>query len=1430
MILIFDTETTGLPKRNDAPLTDYDNWPRMVQLAWQLHEGNGRLLAHGAKIIRPDGYEIPYGATKIHGISHEQALREGFFISEILTEFSQIIDKAEILAGHNLQFDLNIIGAEYLRAGMPNPLEGKPVLDTQLESTEYCKLPGGKGGAYKWPSLTELHRILFEKEFDSAHNAIWDVEATARCFFKLADLQVIKSEALELDGNIEGYFAETASLVIPKISEGDEQDKETGAHISIQLPKERDPNAIREADAATSYPFVHLRCHSHYSVLQAYGDVKDFVKKASAEGMIALAITDIANLSGAMYFQNAAGKSKEKIKPIIGMEVNVADDLYDRTRKDNGHPVVLLAKNYTGYKNLCVLSSVAQTDGFYYTPRIDKKILTEHHDGLIAISAHLSGEISYLMLNAGKQPATDALQWWTKHFGDDFYLEVCDHGLEDEKILNEKLLQLHKDSGVQLVATNNVFYIEKKDHELHDIGICVREGEKVSTPVGRERGKRFGLPTQEYYLKSGEEMYRLFSGEMQVALDNTLEIAGKIESYKIEVDTPVIPKFEIPAQFESDAEYLKHLTYEGAKERYGELTEEIQERLRFELDILIEKKFPGYFLIVADFIAKAREMGVRVGPGRGSAAGSLVAYCLKITDVDPIRYDLLFERFLNPERASMPDVDIDFDDKGRDKVLQYVVNKYGADRVAQIITFGTMKAKSAIKDVARVLDLSIAESDALTKLYPKADLKLADILAKDPDKDEKLKEAIAADEKENVHKLKRLAKEETLAGKTLQYAARMEGTLRNYGVHACGVIIAPEPLQNLAPLTRQKESELPITQYDKDMVEPAGLLKMDFLGLKTLSILGDALEIIEKRHRIKIDIDHIPLDDKATYEVFQRGDTSALFQFESPGMQKHLRALKPDRLEDLIAMNALYRPGPLEYIPKFISRKHGEEKIEYDHPLMVETLEPTYGITVYQEQVMRLSQKLAGFSLAEADSLRKAMGKKKKEELDKNYEKFKAGCLKNDIPEATIKKIWKDWEAFASYAFNKSHATCYAYLAYQTAYLKANYPTEFMAAMLNNTDAIDSLKFYMGEAKKIGITVLGPDINESYAKFTVNSKGQIRLGLSAIKNMGEGAADAIIEERDKNGPFKSIFDLCKRVNSRALNKRGLEAMAYAGAFDCFSEIHRAQYFHKSENESGGNAIEKAIKYGTQAQAAEAQAQASLFGGGADVAIPEPKIAKCEEWSLVERLKLEEEYLGLYLSGHPLDNFQVEMEYICKHDLTALADLEAAKGKELAIGGLITKIRIGQTKRGKDFAIVRLDDYKSNFEFAFFGGDFHKHSQYLRQDLAVYMRVKVQFREYPKDSKELECKVIEMRPLSDLRRDRLHELEIKVNVSEINESFMDIMRESLAANKPGWMTLRMKLLDELNKREVSMVSRDLKIDLDEDLLHKLRSSELHFRVK
>ncbi|MBL1408567.1 DNA polymerase III subunit alpha [Sphingobacterium faecale] len=1470
MYIIFDTETTGLPKRWDAPITDVDNWPRCVQIAWQLHDELGNLIEHQDYLIKPDGFDIPFDSEKIHGISTALATENGVPLQDVLVKFNEALSKAKFVVGQNIGFDINIMGCEFYRYGVESPMASMPVLDTCTEVTaNLLKLPGGRGGRYKLPNLTELHSYLFGVPFAEAHNATADVEATTRCFFELIRQDVFTAEDLQVDT---GYFVDFKKQnQEPIATVGLQHTNLKAASDAIRRRDQGDKKIVVDQgalEALKNAPFAHLHNHSQFSVLQSTISIGDLVAAAAKHNMPAVAMTDHGNMMGAFHFvskvlghnKEVEAKQKEEIdggqeptgqliKPIVGCEFFVCEDRKDKSRKDNGYQIVFLAKNKNGYHNLAKMASAAYTEGFYYVPRIDKSIVEKYKDDLIVLSGNLQGEVPSKVLNIGENQAEEALVWWKELFGDDFYIEVMRHGQEDEDRVNETLIRLANKHQVKIVATNNTYYVNKADAHAHDILLCVKDGEKLSTPKGRGRGFRFGMPNQEYYFKSSEEMKKAF-GNLPEAILTIQEILDKVEIFSLNRDV-LLPKFDIPEEFqhaEDDLDggkrgenaYLKHLTYVGARKRYKEIDDLITERLDFELETIERTGYPGYFLIVQDFIAAARDMGVSVGPGRGSAAGSAVAYCLGITNLDPIQYDLLFERFLNPDRVSMPDIDIDFDDEGRGRVMQYVIDKYGASQVAQIITYGTMAAKSSIKDTARVLDLPLSDANEIAKLIP--NLKLSKIFNLE---EKALKEVLRTEELDAVNRLKSLADGAGLEAETIKQARVLEGSMRNTGIHACGVIITPDDITNFVPVSLAKDSDLYVTQFDNSVVESAGLLKMDFLGLKTLTLIKDTVANVKLRHGIELDPDEFPIDDEITYELFQRGETIGVFQYESPGMQKYMKELKPTVFADLIAMNALYRPGPMEYIPSFIKRKHGIEPIVYDLDACEEYLQETYGITVYQEQVMLLSQKLAGFSKGDADVLRKAMGKKQKAVLDKMKPKFVEQAVEKGHKAKVLEKIWTDWEAFASYAFNKSHSTCYAWVAYQTAYLKAHYPAEYMAAVLsNNMNDIKQVTFFMEECKRMGLAVLGPDVNESHYKFTVNEQGAIRFGIGAVKGVGAGAVDTIVETRSE-GLYKSIFDFAKRIDLRSANKKAFESLVHAGGFDSFTDTHRAQYFYKDGDNTTG--IEKAIKFAQRFKENEHSAQASLFGGGAAAELPEPVLAPCPPWGLIEKLKYERDVIGIYLTSHPLDNYKFEIKHFCANtvrDLQLINKVKASeveeevllefnriKNKEAVVGGIIANAAHRVSKNGKPFGSFIIEDYSDSYEIAVFGEDYVKFKGYLQDGYFVQIRGLVQERFKQVGNWGFEIKNIQL--LSDLREKLAKSFTIQIALQQLNEEVVKLINElvhaSVEEGEVANCSLKFKVMDVQENIVVEMPAKTIKIKVTNELIDELENKGIRYQL-
>ncbi len=1458
MYLIFDTETTGLPKSWNAPITDTDNWPRCIQIAWQLHDALGNVIEHNDFLIQPDGFNIPYDAERIHGISTDLAEEQGIQLKDGLALFNEALGKATFIVGQNVGFDINIMGCEFHRLGVENNLTKLPLLDTCTEKTALmCQIPGGRGGKFKLPTLTELHNHLFGTGFGEAHNATADVEATTRCFLELIRLREFTKEQLDVEADYFKNFSEANPKPIQVIGLKHINLKRESEKIRKRLDalKNVDTSSASQENIAALQEarFAHLHNHTQYSVLQSTIQIGNIVKNAAKDKQSAIALTDTGNMMAAFHFvsavlnhnkgakatnddliDNGEEPTETILKPIVGCEFNVCTDHLDKTKKDNGYQVVILAKNKKGYHNLAKMSSIAFVDGFYYIPRIDREIIKKYKEDLIVLTGNLYGEVPSKILNVGEKQAEEALLWWKAQFQDDFYIELMRHGQEDEKIVNETLLKFASKHSIKTVATNNTFYLNKEDANAHDILLCVKDGEKQATPKGRGRGYRYGLPNDEYYFKSSNEMKELFV-DLPEAITNIQEVVDKTEPYTLARDV-LLPAFDIPEKFQDvkdqedkgkrgENNYLRHLTYEGAKKRYGEITELITERLDFELEVIEKTGYPGYFLIVEDFIREARNMGVSVGPGRGSAAGSVVAYCLWITNLDPIKYDLLFERFLNPERVSMPDIDIDFDDEGRGRVMDYVIDKYGANQVAQIITYGTMAAKSSIRDTARVLDLPLFEADRIAKLIPGMKLKKMFSL------DEKgLKEKLRSEEIELVNELKRLSDGNDLSAETINKARVLEGSVRNTGIHACGVIITPSDITNYVPVTVAKDSDMYVTQFDNSVVESAGLLKMDFLGLKTLTLIKHTVKIVKARHGVELDPENFPLDDEKTYELFQRGETVGIFQYESPGMQKHMRSLKPTVFADLIAMNALYRPGPMEYIPSFINRKHGTEDIEYDLPAMEEYLAETYGITVYQEQVMLLSQKLADFTKGEADVLRKAMGKKQISVLAKMKPKFVDQAIKNGHDAKKLEKIWKDWEAFASYAFNKSHSTCYAWIAYQTAYLKAHYPSEYMASVLsNNMNDIKAVSFFMEECKRSGITVLGPDVNESYSKFSVNDEGNIRFGMAAIKGVGSSAVKAIIDERKENGKFASIFDIAKRVDLRVANKKAFDGLILAGGFDSFTDTHRAQYY--VADEKGATFLEKALKYGNKYQEGENSSQVSLFGEASDIQLPEPIIPDAETWGTMELLGKEKEVVGIYISAHPLDDFKNELKF-CNANLSYFKeDLAKVAGMSLSFAGIVTDVQHRVSKAGKGWATFIIEDYKESNEFRMFGEEYMKYRHFLVPTSFLYVKTIIKPGWVNKDTGiagEPRIQFTDFKLLHDIMDEMCKKITFKIPLEEVTEDRIRNLQH-LCVTNAGKQNVHFTIWDAKEKIELNLPSRNTKVKITNELLTTLDKEHILFKL-
>ena len=1145
--------------------------------------------------------------------------------------------------------------------------------------------------------------------------------------------------------------------------------------------------------------FSHLHCHTQYSLLDGAAGISALMKKAKEDNMKAVAMTDHGNMFGAFSF--VAEANKAGVKPIVGCEFYMVEDrhkkVFSKENKDNRYHQLMLAKDQEGYQNLARLCSLGYIDGLYSKwPRIDKELVLKYHKGLIATTCCLGAEVPQAILNKGEKEAEEIFKWWLDLFGEDYYVELQRHNLKEQIEVNKVLVKFAQKYNVKMIASNDSHYVDRDDFNAHDILLCVNTGELQKTPVGDGKGFRFGFPNDEFYFKNQAEMNKLFH-DLPEAIDNTNEIVSKITPPKLERDI-LLPNFPLPPGFVTMDDYLHHLTFEGAKKRYKEISGEVEERLNYELSVIKMMGFAGYFLIVSDFIAAGKNLGVAVGPGRGSAAGSAVAYSIGITNIDPIKYSLLFERFLNPQRVSMPDIDIDFDDVGRQRVIDYVVNKYGKNQVAQIVTFGTMAARSSIKDVARTLDLPLSDANYLAKLVPEAP-------------GTTLKKAF-----EEINELKEIKKGNDLRAQTLNLAEKLEGSVRNTGIHAAGIIIAPDDITKYIPVCVSKDSELLVSQFDGKLIESAGMLKMDFLGLKTLSIIKDALALIKKNYDLDIDIDTIPEDDAKTFALYQRGDTVGTFQFESEGMRMYLKDLKPTSIEDLIAMNALYRPGPMQFIPNFINRKHGKEKVEYPHPLLEDLLKNTHGIMVYQEQIMQTAQVLAGYSLGGADLLRRAMGKKDLKKMAKEKENFVKGAKeKHNIEEEKATEVFRIMEKFAEYGFNRSHSAAYSVVAYQTAYLKANYPAEYMASVLtHNMSNIDKVSFFMDECKRQNIQVLGPDINESGMYFEVNKDGKIRFGLGAIKGTGDAAVESIISERNENGPYKNFFNFSERVNLRTVNKKTFECLAYAGGFDSFTDLHRAQYFFIPQGDTG-NLIEKAIRYGNAYRNEKDASQVSLFGASGNVEIPVPRVPDSETWGDIEKLKYEKDVVGFYISGHPLDQFRLELEHFCNCTLDKVLE---TKNKDVTIAGIVTKANVRQTKTGKSFVIFSIEDYSNTIEMALFGEDFLKLGHWIKPGEFLYIKGKMQQR-YNTDLWEFKPGSIQL--LADIRSKLLKNIQLKLDLAMVTPEVIEQM-ESILGESKGSCSIKMLLSDNSENINVEMFSRKYKVEPNNMFIDRLKA--------
>ena len=1176
-------------------------------------------------------------------------------------------------------------------------------------------------------------------------------------------------------------------------------------------------------------PFVHLHVHSQYSILDGMAPVKSLVDKAIGDGMRGMAITDHGNMYGIKEFHDYVSKlnkkrgDDEKFKPIFGCEVYVAkQDRHEHLdKRDIGFHLILLAKNLQGYKNLIKIVSHAWTEGFYSHPRTDHSELEKYHEGIICCSACLGGEVPQLIMGGQMNQARETIKWFKDLFGEDYYLELQRHKAtvaranhetyEKQCLVNDALIQFAKELDIKLICTNDSHFVNEEDADAHERLICLSTGRKLTD-------ENVMLYSKQEWFKTQEEMNEVFA-DIPEALQNTNEILDKVEIYSID-HGPILPDFPLPEGFKDEDEYLRYLVYEGAKERWPNLTDEQRERLDFELDTIKNMGFPGYFLIVQDYIRMAPKLGCSVGPGRGSAAGSAVAYCLGITKIDPLKYDLLFERFLNPDRISLPDIDTDFDDDGRAAVLNYVTEKYGAEKVAHIVTYGTMAAKSALKDVARVEDLPLPESNRLAKFIPSSPNEMPE---KEPGKKYKITVKNCLECFPEFRQ--ELENEDPRVVETIRFAEKLEGSVRSTGVHACGVIIGRDDITDWVPVSTATDSDgekIIVTQYEGGVIESTGLIKMDFLGLKNLSIINEALANIKLNHGIDIDIEKIPIDDPKTYELYCKGQTSGTFQFESAGMQKYLIELHPSCFEDLIAMNALYRPGPMDYIPQFIRRKHGDEPIEYDIPSMEQYLKETYGITVYQEQVMLLSRQLAGFTRGQSDTLRKAMGKKQIDKMNELEALFYEGGEKNGHDKKVLNKIWEDWKKFASYAFNKSHATCYSWVAYQTAYLKANYPSEYMAAVLSsNLNDVDKLSKYMDECRAMGIEVLGPNINESYKNFSATKDGRIRFGLAGIKGVGVGCVDSIIEQREKDGPFKDIFDFVQRIDQRACNRKALESMALAGAFDDFKEIKREDFFEvNARNESFSEIL---MRFGQRYQASLQEMQNSLFGALGGVEVATPVIPQAEPWSELERLNRERELVGMYLSAHPLDPYYMEVTYGCDTPLAEVKNRANEVNKEITMGGLVVDFQTRMGKKGQ-FGILKIEDYSGSFEFMLFGNKFVDYQKFGVLGLAIVVRGA--YEKGYRDTDPVRFNLHSIDLLENLKGKMVKNLVISLTDNELNS--VDFLKQYIGADGDNRCDLYFRMRDHISGNYVMLRSKD-PIAVDKRLLESLQEARIKFKI-
>ncbi len=1358
MYIIVDTETTGLPTSYNVPIIDTYNWPRIVQFSWQIHDILGDIKEFNNFTIIPENYDIPFIASKIHGITNDIANKNGVKLEFVIDKFKKSVDKCKCIIGHNIEFDLKVIECEFLRKKKNISLNKKKIIDTKLISTSFCKINTNNKKRFKWPTLSELYYKLFEEKIIDIHNSKNDVKFTARCFFELLRIGIISDQNIGKKG-VNSLFKKnfnkkiSSSIVFFK-NEKPVYDNVYNNKVSIKkmikleylkiLKIRKNSKFYHEKLKTNTYSHIHN--HTHFSILRSTINIKSLIKKAIYFNMPAVGITDYGNMMGAYSFLNeinsACKKYKKSIKGIVGCEVFISENYlqkkFSKNYPDKRYQQVLLSKNKKGYKNLVNICSYGYIYGLYSgIPRIDKKVIEKYKENIIAITGDINSEIPYYILNYGVKKAEKLFIWWKETFEEDFYIELLRHGLDEENYVNNILLKFAYKYNVKYIAQNNVFYLDKLESNAHDILLCIKNGDKQQTPIGKGNGFRFGFPNKEFYFKNFEEMKIIFSDfpESFLFLNELIE---KIENYHIS-NKILLPKFNVLKNYKyynkiEENNYLKKITYSGAKKRYKYINNKLKNRIEFELNTIKKIGYPGYFLIVRNFINKAKSMNISVGPGRGSVAGSVVAYCIGITNINPIKYQLLFERFLNTDRVSLPDIDIDFDDEGRDKIIEWAVQEYGKDKVAQIITYATMGAKSSIRDVGRVLGLSLKETDKIAKMIPN-NISLKEIFS------DKIFGKINKEEWINLKKIKYIANENNLSGKVIKQARIIEGTIRSTGIHACGIIISSNNIQEYVPVSVSKDSNLLITQFDNNVIESTGLLKMDFLGLKTLTIIKNTINLVKKTYNKNISFD---LKDKKTYELFKKGETIAVFQYESVGMQKYLIRLKPDKFVDLIAMNALYRPGPIQYIPNFINRKNGKEPITYDLPEMEEFLKETYGITIYQEQVMLISQKIAGFSKVEADILRKSMGKKEKHIINDMKYKFINKSIKKGYPKKILYKIWKDWEFFSCYAFNKSHATCYSYIAFKTAYLKTHFPCEYMTSVLSsNMQNIKQLTFFIKECKRINLSVINPHINKSESKFIMIKNNKILFGMNGIKGVGENSVRVIIKERDKNGPFLSIFDLVKRVDLRIVNKKTLESLILSGSLDCFN-IPREQYF-LLDKKTNLTILEKIIQFESKSKLKK------------NKKIERPIFINFEKkWDNLEKLYKEKEVLGIYLSSHPLDNYYYEIKYFTNISIQELNKEKYKKNKIYTFVGILSNIEKKYYNKLK-YGILLLEDYNSYKEFRIYGDKFERYESILNKNSILYLFI----------YKNKVCNILHIEKLNNFFNKIVNILIIKINLNCIN---------------------------------------------------------------